>query len=1032
MMRAETVLLSISAALLAVAPASAQRSDRPSLEDSFRIGNAQGALCQVQNRSNDPAISGMFDRAWTIVCRDAARPIGQVYAFREAGPEPARRLAAARDAEVRCNAEAPGQVEGLPGIMVSECQLATMPVGYRIYRHRAGRVTWYARGLAGYDSALQLALRTIVEDRIIDGAISVATTGLADPVAFARVQAGALDPALTLAEGYRRNNSGDYAEAAEFFTTLQQRLDEEGGRAAPDQARRMHEYTVNRALQKSNLGEFAEAEALFAQAAASDTRDRVQLRLRRNFEALHQLNRQKLDEALAVLARPVPPLEGPLSARPGLIEITPALAAEINSQSPAAKRLGGVQSASLTPDERAAILDAQALQLRGTILRLQGKPAEAQPLFRKAQADAVAIRDGRVTSIARLRAQIMAEAALAHEDQRDYAAAEKLLRDALEMLAASYPETSAMNGARARLAAYLVRRGQKDAAIALYREVVTSTAQSRGSMAGLANQLAPYFALLADLVPARPELAGDLFLATQTLVRPGVADTQAVLARELSTGSGEASRLFRQAVTLSRDIERGRIELARLSQIQNPPGEIAAQAADQRTDLDLLVQQQSLTLSQLAAYPQYRALSSQAMTLDDLRAALKPGEAYYKLAQVGRALYAVYADAQGTTAWKLPISATTLEAKVAGIRETISTVENGQRVTYPFDAKLARSLYLDLFDPIAQRMAGVDHLIFEPDGAMLQLPVNLLIASDDGVAAYTARTEDDTQDAFDMRGIQWLGRRHAVSTAVSARSFRDARQTPASAAKRQYLGFGQNAPADAALLRTAATRSIDNAGGLDCSWPLAEWNKPIAATELRQAAGLAGAGGAEIVTGRDFTDIAIRNRADLNDYRILHFATHGLVTAPRAQCPARPALLTSFGGAESDGLLSFREIYDLKIDADVVILSACDTAGQASRAATLEAGVTTGGGSALDGLVRAFIGAGGRSVIASHWPAPDDFKATERLIAGIFESGSGQSIAAALRAAETRLMDEAPTSHPYYWSGFAIVGDGAQQLLVKR
>jgi CHAT domain-containing protein len=176
----------------------------------------------------------------------------------------------------------------------------------------------------------------------------------------------------------------------------------------------------------------------------------------------------------------------------------------------------------------------------------------------------------------------------------------------------------------------------------------------------------------------------------------------------------------------------------------------------------------------------------------------------------------------------------------------------------------------------------------------------------------------------------------------------------------------------------------------------------------------------------------VRNRTDLADYRIVHFATHGFVTAPRPECPARPALLTSFGGGDSDGLLSFKEIYDLKLNADLVILSACDTAGEASKAATLEAGVTTGGGSALDGLVRAFIGAGGRSVIASHWPAPDDFNATEKLITGLFEKGVGQPLAVALRDAQRPLMDDATTSHPYYWSDFAIIGDGAQQMLAAR
>jgi CHAT domain-containing protein/tetratricopeptide (TPR) repeat protein len=1018
---------------LAAAPSAASaQSARPSLQDSFRLGNAGGALCQMQNQNSDPVARGMFDRAWSIVCRDAARPIGQIYALRD-GDDAIARLAASRDTPVTCSGESRLPVSGLGTVDVTACRFDSVNVGYKIYRTRIGRVTYVAQGLAGYDSALELGLRTIVADRIVDGEILVATTGLADPVAFARVQAGTLDPAQTLAEGYRRNNSGNYAEAAEFFDTLQSRLDTEDAArdTAANREQRLNEYLINQALQKSNLGEFAEADALFASAARIPTLDPVQVRLRRNFEALHLLNQRKLDAAAAVLARPVVPM-AELDPGGSGVEIGVPLAAEINSSLPAARRLGATQSATLSPEERAAILDAQALQLGATVLRLQGKPEPARRMLDKALTDATAIREGRVTSITRLRAQIMAESALTHEDQGNYAAAEGLLRSALELLRTSYPETTAMNGGRARLAAFLVRRGKRDEAMKLYREVVTSTTENRANTTGLSNLLAPYFEMLAEQMPSRPALAGDLFMASQTLVRPGVADTQAVLARELRDGGGESARLFRQAVTLSRDIERTRIELARLGQVANPDVSVQALIAARDTDMKTMVEQQSLTFARLSEFPQYRALSTEAMTLDDLKATLKPGEAYYKMAIAGRAIYAVYVDAQGATAWRLPISATTLDAKVRGLRETISTIENGQNMTYPFDVKLARSLYSDLFEPVAQRLSGVQHLIFEPDGAMLTLPVNLLIADQAGVDRYLARTADPNADEFDFRGIEWLGRRHAVSTAVSARSFRDTRRTPASAAKNQYIGFGDNSPASAALVPAAATRSLDPAGAIDCTWPLSEWNKPIAALELRQAAAEIGAGSAQVVTGNAFTDTAVRGRTDLADYRILHFATHGLVTAPRPECPARPALLTSFGGGESDGLLSFREIYDLKIDADVVILSACDTAGEASRAATREAGVTTGGGSALDGLVRAFIGAGGRSVVASHWPAPDDFNATQRLIAGLFEGGAGRPIAVAMQTAERGLMDEAATSHPYYWAGFAIIGDGAQQLIVKR
>ena len=67
-------------------------------------------------------------------------------------------------------------------------------------------------------------------------------------------------------------------------------------------------------------------------------------------------------------------------------------------------------------------------------------------------------------------------------------------------------------------------------------------------------------------------------------------------------------------------------------------------------------------------------------------------------------------------------------------------------------------------------------------------------------------------------------------------------------------------------------------------------------------------------------------------------------------------------------------------------------------------------------------------VIASHWPVPDDYDATERLISGLFTAPPGTGTAGALRVAQRALMDDPDTSHPYYWSGFAVVGDGAAPI----
>src|SRR3546814_2514066 len=90
------------------------------------------------------------------------------------------------------------------------------------------------------------------------------------------------------------------------------------------------------------------------------------------------------------------------------------------------------------------------------------------------------------------------------------------------------------------------------------------------------------------------------------------------------------------------------------------------------------------------------------------------------------------------------------------------------------------------------------------------------------------------------------------------------------------------------------------AGGIDGDgrWDVGQWNRPVSADELVTASRTMSPDAAMLLTGAAFTDTAVKDRADLNQYRIIHFATHGLVTAPRAACPARPALVTSFGGGD--------------------------------------------------------------------------------------------------------------------------------------
>jgi CHAT domain-containing protein len=419
-------------------------------------------------------------------------------------------------------------------------------------------------------------------------------------------------------------------------------------------------------------------------------------------------------------------------------------------------------------------------------------------------------------------------------------------------------------------------------------------------------------------------------------------------------------------------------------------------------------------------------VTEQAITLSDLQATLTADEAYVKLVTLDSDAYVIYATKDQAMAWRADATPKQLDSLVSQIRESIAVVEGGQVLTYPFDIVRARELYVRLFAPVADQLPKARHIVFEPDGALLKLPINLLVTDDASVDAYKARMAGKDADEYDFRGTAWLGRTTQISTSVAASAFRDVRAARPSNGSRSYLGLGENAPVGTASPGAARTRAALE-GGEKCLWSPNIWANPIKADELRQAAARFG-GTAQVLTGQAFTDSAIMGLGNLAEYRVLHFATHGLVTAPQPECPPRPALLTSFDASEgSDGLLSFAEIFGLRIDADLVILSACDTAGSATIGATREAGVTSGGEFALDGLVRAFVGAGGRTVLASHWPVPDDFDATGRLIGGLFAE-DGRATGEALRQSQVGLMDSAETSHPFYWSAFAVVGDGATRL----
>ncbi len=974
--------------------------------NSFRIGDS-GVLCTAQSKPQDQRLKGIFDRAYALTCRDAAASVGSLIAVRRAvnlAGEPSALAAAS----LNCGNEEPATLEGIGAVRTIKCRDEAIKLDYRRYAVSRGKTSYLVEGLAGYDPALRIALASVVTDLPQSGTIRVATTEVSDSAAFARIQAGSLDSGSARAEAYARNNSGQFAQSAEFFQTVAQR---EGADAAA-----LGEALANQGLQQSNLSNFGAADRLFAQAEQRGPQsDGVLQRLIRNYRAINQLNQRNGGAALTALDKNVADVEVDESAelRSGLINIP--LAEGINRENSTSKQLSEFGSG-LRPIERAAILDAQADQLRGIALRQAGRHAEAVRALDAASRKLREVRNGKLSSAAWLAADIAVERALVAEASGNADGAIGAFDSAIQLLTQTYPESPMLLAARARKAAFLARRGQQAEGRALFAKVVDQSSSIPDSGTALRNLLAPYFEMLAR--DGSTEAAAEMFRAAQELQRPGVAQTQAVFARQMSEGNDQAADLFRLAVARTRDIARTEAEIATLSAKPAPSARDLEDLAAAKSSIEALRSEQVKLQSQLGDFPRYKVLAPTRTELAELRGALRSGEGYYKLMVVGERVYGIYATNGGARAMRLTSTRGMLTDEVSAIRASIfDTKESSIGV---FDADRARKLYLELFGPVDGEVQGLKHLVFEPDGPMLQLPPYLLIAREEGLRAYKSRAAAPGGDAYDMRGIDWLGKGRNVSISVSPRSFLDVRALAPSRARQAYLGLGSNEPVVVKPVVAAAD---------ECDWPVQTWQAPISADELMLAKAAFGPDKAAVMTGAAFTDTALLRDARLDDYRILHFATHGLVTAPRPDCPARPALVTSFGGPGSDGLLSFGEIFDLKLNADVVILSACDTAGAATAQASREAGILTGGNYALDGLVRAFVGAGARSVVASHWPVPDDFDATRRLISGMLGAQPGEALASALGRAQQGLMDDARTSHPFYWAAFIILGDGAKPLV---
>jgi CHAT domain-containing protein len=335
---------------------------------------------------------------------------------------------------------------------------------------------------------------------------------------------------------------------------------------------------------------------------------------------------------------------------------------------------------------------------------------------------------------------------------------------------------------------------------------------------------------------------------------------------------------------------------------------------------------------------------------------------------------------------------------------------------------LANELYAALLGPVEGLVKDKRSLLVAPSGALTALPFHLLV-TEKPAAAIPDKIEG-------YRNAAWLLKRQAVSVLPSVSSLKALRGfARRDRAVKPMTGFGDPVfnPSEGGSERRTASRSVTNLAYTDF-WQGAGVDRsrlaqalpqlPDTADELNAVGKDLGVAAADIHLGTDASETTVK-RAPLADYRIVYFATHGLV-AGDIKGIAEPSLALSIPklpSALDDGLLTASEVAQLKLNADFVVLSACNTiAGDKP------------GAEALSGLARSFFYAGARSLLVTHWSV--DSEAATRLATSTFDllkADPKLGRAEALRRAMLAYLGDTSSprnAYPALWGPFALIGEG--------
>jgi len=722
---------------------------------------------------------------------------------------------------------------------------------------------------------------------------------------------------------------------------------------------------------------------------------------------------------------------------------------------------------------------AIALDNLGAILHQSNRFAEAEPFARRS----LSIRERSLGPTHPLTGNSLNNLASILDNVGQHEEAGPLLHRALKVreaaLGSAHPEVAVTLH---NLASHHLDLHQWDAALTAFkrasaiwitRRATGSVASEEGRQIEITNNADPFLGLVVaayhaaegSQTEAALRLRAEAFESAQWVTGMGAASAIARMSVRMAAADGRLAELIRESQDLAEEVRAAdRALIAAVSQpaqARNSAAEQVLAAKSQASSMRLKAIRDTLA----EHFPDYATLTGTTpLPLNDVVKLLGSDEALVFFVPTRNDTY-LWAVTRSEIRWiKIALGSRSLADHVKALRCGLDAVGEwqgdgsrrclellrsfalpGDGAGLPFDLARAHELYRVLFGQIADLVAA-KHILVVASGPLTTLPFHALIVSEPAAELLVEPVKYAQAD--------WLARHAAVSVLPSVASLgtlrRLPRQTQASLA---FIGFGNpllSGP-DGSDRRAWARQNClgaSSGGGATASpraiarpllaarrGPLADVDElrqqaplPETTDELCMVAQLLGASQTSVYLGERATERVLKALSadgELKRARVLHFATHGLLPGEAegiAQSRAEPALILTpplLASDEDDGLLTASEVAQLKIDADWVVMSACNTAGGDKVDSE-----------ALSGLARAFFYAGSRALLVSHWYV--DSQSAVALTSGAFaELKDNPTIgrAEALRRSMLRLLDSGDrNAHPANWAPFVVVGEGAASM----